>query len=329
VATTRSAAGYRALAAACLTVLSVLVLPPVTANAKPKPSHAEAQKQLDQLNKQVDVLVQQYDKTQQSLAASKLQLDATTRAVQAERAIYDPLRKVVAQMAATAYETRAGSGADIPSLLSGKDPAAVLNQISLFTAVTKDRSSPLSQFLASAQRLQLAQGHAKQAVDQAEQQARDFKAQKAVLDKQVAAEKKLLSQVGGPTPGQGSCNVQASGKALIAIRFACAQLGKSYVYGATGPDYYDCSGLTMRAWGAAGVSTGRTTWNQWAMFPRVSYQNLQPGDLVFFDASLGHMGMYLGGGKMIQAPHTGDVVKISDISSGYYRSRFQGGGHPS
>ena len=128
-------------------------------------------------------------------------------------------------------------------------------------------------------------------------------------------------------PGQGTCHAAAaSAAAQIAINFACSQLGQPYLWGGTGP-LYDCSGLVQAAWRRAGVSLPRTTYDQWNAGTHVSYNQLQPGDLVFFEASLGHVGMYLGGGMMIHDPHTGDVVKISDISSGWYRSEFQGGVH--
>jgi cell wall-associated NlpC family hydrolase len=133
---------------------------------------------------------------------------------------------------------------------------------------------------------------------------------------------------GGTYPNQGSCNVQASPKAMIAIKFACSKLGQPYQWGGTGP-LYDCSGLTQAAWAGAGVQIGRTTWDQWNnVKPHLSYDQLQPGDLVWFYSDLGHIGMYLGGGMFIQDPETNDHVKISDMSTGYYRQQFQGGGNP-
>lgn len=101
-----------------------------------------------------------------------------------------------------------------------------------------------------------------------------------------------------------------SPKAAVAIEFARAQLGKPYKYAATGPSSYDCSGLTMRAWGAAGVSMPHFSGAQVNMFPSVPLNALQPGDLVFRP---GHIGLYIGNGLMIHAPQTGDVVKIAPI----------------
>jgi cell wall-associated NlpC family hydrolase len=111
--------------------------------------------------------------------------------------------------------------------------------------------------------------------------------------------------------------------AQIALKVAMAQLGKSYVYGAAGPDHFDCSGLTMYAYAAAGISLPHHAASQYNEGRHVAESDLQPGDLVFFEKSLGHMGMYIGNGNFIHAPHTGDVVKISALS-GYYQDEYAG-----
>ncbi len=106
-----------------------------------------------------------------------------------------------------------------------------------------------------------------------------------------------------------------SSKAAAAIAFAKAQLGKPYVYGAEGPDAYDCSGLVQAAWKAAGVSIPRVTTDQFAAGTKVSTSQLQPGDLVFYYAGISHVGMYLGNGQIIHAPNARSVVKIVPVDS--------------
>ena len=106
-----------------------------------------------------------------------------------------------------------------------------------------------------------------------------------------------------------------SARAASAISAAKSQLGKPYVFGTNGPDTYDCSGLTQWAWAKAGVSMSHYTVSQYNEFPHIPLNALQPGDLVFFKIDLGHMGMYIGGGMVIHAPQTGDVVKISPLSN--------------
>ncbi|MFJ5706248.1 NlpC/P60 family protein [Streptomyces sp. NPDC093105] len=104
-----------------------------------------------------------------------------------------------------------------------------------------------------------------------------------------------------------------AGRASAAISFARAQLGKPYVWGATGPSGYDCSGLTQAAWRAAGVSLPRTTYTQINAGRRVSRSELAPGDLVFFYSGISHVGLYIGGGQMIHAPRPGAPIRIAPI----------------
>ena len=326
VATAHGAARHRTLTVAGLCVTALLALPSPGATAQPGPDIKAAQKKLHELTTQVDLLVEQYDKSTETLAQARRRKAIADQQLAAEQSTFRSLHEAVAQMAAAAYKNGGGDDTSVTALLSAKDPAGLLNQISLVTAVSRDRGSKLAQFVASAQRLQLDQGQARQAVEQIARTRASLTAQKAELERQIARQKKLLTAAGGPTPGQGSCNVQATGKALIAIRFACGKLGTPYLWGGTGPRY-DCSGLTQAAWAKAGVSLPRTAAQQYTTYTRVDYAHLQPGDLVFFEAGIGHEGMYLGGGKMVHSPHTGDVVKISDISSGSYRQEFQGGVH--
>jgi len=105
----------------------------------------------------------------------------------------------------------------------------------------------------------------------------------------------------------------ASGGAGAAVAFAEAQVGKPYQYAGTGPDAYDCSGLTMRAWQAGGVSMAHFSGAQYSAFPKVPMDRLQPGDLVFPSDPSAHVGIYVGGGMMVHATHTGDFVRRDPI----------------
>ena len=105
-----------------------------------------------------------------------------------------------------------------------------------------------------------------------------------------------------------------SAAAQTAVRKALAQLGKPYVFATAGPSTYDCSGLTMVAWAAAGVSIPHQSSAQYRLGSAVSADQLAPGDLVFFYQDLHHVGVYIGNGKMVHAPTTGDVVKVTAIS---------------
>jgi cell wall-associated NlpC family hydrolase len=95
-----------------------------------------------------------------------------------------------------------------------------------------------------------------------------------------------------------------------------SQIGKPYVWAGSGPASYDCSGLTMSSWRQAGVMMGHSAADQYASFKHVSTDQLQPGDLVFFGHPIHHVGMYVGGGMMVHAPETGELVQVSPVSRG-------------
>jgi len=141
----------------------------------------------------------------------------------------------------------------------------------------------------------------------------------------------------GVSPSAGTGGVRSGGSSsptaqqgAVAVQYASAQLGKPYIWGAEGPGTFDCSGLTMRAWGQAGVSIDHWTGSQWVEGTRVGRDALRPGDLLFFATNtsnpdtIHHVAIYIGDGKMIHAPQTGDVVKISPIG----RSDFIGAVRP-
>lgn len=113
--------------------------------------------------------------------------------------------------------------------------------------------------------------------------------------------------------GTGTDDGTYAAKADKVLAFARAQIGKPYVWGATGPSSYDCSGLTAAAWKAAGVDLPRTTWDQVKVGTRVATADLLPGDLVFFYDDISHVGIYIGDGKMIHAPKPGTNVREESI----------------
>ncbi|MFF0183534.1 transglycosylase family protein [Streptomyces sp. NPDC005244] len=118
----------------------------------------------------------------------------------------------------------------------------------------------------------------------------------------------------------------STGTAAKAVAFALAQVGKPYIYGATGPNAYDCSGLTQAAWRAAGVSIPRTSQAQWAGLTRVSTPRV--GDIVVYKGA-DHVGLYIGGGKIVEAPRPGAPIRVASWRSGWYATHFVGVVRPS
>jgi cell wall-associated NlpC family hydrolase len=308
-------------------VVAGLVMPATTAEAKPTPSLSTAKKQLAQLNDQVDQLANQYNKAKEDWKAAQSRVKALASSVTTEQATFQQLHIRVAQLAAAAYKS-GGDAGSIPDLVSAKDPAAVLDQMTAFTKVSNNRAAELTQFLASAQRLERQKALAQQAAEQLKQQRSQVDKQRASANAAIRKQLRLIDRLGSnidPGSSKANCSILATGKAETVLRYACAQLGKPYVFGGAGPSSFDCSGLTMMAYKQIGINLSHYVPNQYSASRRVSRADLQPGDLVFFNHN-DHMGMYVGNGKFIQAPHTGDVVKISSLSDAYYTSVYLGAG---
>ncbi|MFE9285512.1 C40 family peptidase [Streptomyces olivaceus] len=154
---------------------------------------------------------------------------------------------------------------------------------------------------------------ARKAAELAKQQAEEEAEEEAERKRQEEA-----AQQQGSGSSSGSSESSAPGssngtQAQKALAFAQAQIGKPYVWGATGPGSYDCSGLTQAAWKAAGVTLPRTTYDQVNAGTTVSVSQAQPGDLVFFYDDISHVGLYVGDGKMVHAPKPGAYVREESI----------------
>ncbi|MCX4988981.1 MULTISPECIES: C40 family peptidase [unclassified Streptomyces] len=156
--------------------------------------------------------------------------------------------------------------------------------------------------------------------EEAAAKAAELARQQAAAEK-AATEKAAQQQSSGTTTGSTSGSTSGSTatdssyatKAAKAVTFVRTQIGKPYVWGATGPDSYDCSGLTQAAWKAAGVSLPRVTYDQVNAGTTVSLADAQPGDLVFFYDDISHVGVYIGNGMMIHAPKPGAYVREESI----------------
>jgi cell wall-associated NlpC family hydrolase len=168
---------------------------------------------------------------------------------------------------------------------------------------------------------------------QADQQRAQEAAARVTMDR-IAQQQALAAQDNPQAADQSSTNASNGGsspdlpapgpEAQVAVNTAAAQLGKPYVYAGSGPDVFDCSGLTMYAWAAAGVSLPHNALAQYDALPHVDIGQLEPGDLVFFGDPIHHVGMFVGNGTMIDAPYTGVDVRYDSI----YRPDFAGAARP-
>jgi cell wall-associated NlpC family hydrolase len=130
---------------------------------------------------------------------------------------------------------------------------------------------------------------------------------------QPAADRASRNDSRTPPASSAPVNVPASGGAATAVAVAKSKLGSPYVWAAAGPSTFDCSGLTMYAWAAAGVQLPHSSAMQMSSGSRVSTSALRPGDLVFYGMPVHHVALYVGGGQVIHAPQTGDVVRYASV----------------
>lgn len=315
--------------------------------AQPQPTIRQVRHKIDQLTSQQDHLGQRLDQITQQLAAGRQRLKKVTRQVDHYRSRFRTMRTEIGQMAAYAYE--GGSMTSPVALLTSDNPQRVLSQASMLMHLTDSQHERMATFVAAARKLSGAQrdlrrteaGVAalqKQVEGKKVALAKVIKKQKATLATLTARQRRAAraASVGGggtttatPPPATATTTAASASPSAAqqAVAFAYAQLGKPYVWGASGPDSFDCSGLVMAAWSSAGVSIPRDTYSQWAALPHVPMSSIKPGDLIFFEAE-GHVGIYVGNNMIIDAPQPGESVEKVSLSSPWYSTNLDGAARP-
>jgi cell wall-associated NlpC family hydrolase len=324
-------------AAAVAAAMGLAAFGGVAAGA-PKPTVAQVQAQVTKLQAQIDQTGQQYDKATGQLSAGRARLASVRSQVAREQSQFDSARSKLVQVAVGSYEN-SGQGSEAGLLTSG-DPAVVLGQASLMRQLASNHQTQAAQLLASAQRLVSVQAQLQRTQDGIATLRTQLADRKTALGKLLSGRQSLLDSLTTAQQGQvGAGGVGAGGtttavytgptstQAEKAVAFAYAQLGKPYVWGATGPGSYDCSGLVQAAWASAGVSIPRVTYDQWAALPHIATSALQPGDLLFYDGE-GHVSMYVGDGYIIDAPRTGLTVQKIPMNTDWYAQTFIGAVRP-
>jgi len=308
------------------------------AGAAPQPTVSQVQARLRQLTSKAEKLDQHYNQVQQELTSASQRLKLVNSEAARYLKRFRSMRAEIARIAAQAYEN--GQMTSVAAMLTSGDAQQILDQSSILLELSSSNSAEMSQFIAAARQLEGAQQAAKRAKTAIVALRNNLASQKKSLDKLIGQQKTLLAQLtpaqqqttgpGGSSGGGGGGTTRYRGptgtQAEKAVAFAYAQLGKPYVFGASGPNSYDCSGLTMASWASAGISIPRTSFEQWGSLPHVPISQIQPGDILVFNGE-GHVGLYVGGGMLIDAPHTGlNVEKVA--LSGWYQSSLIGAVRP-
>jgi peptidoglycan DL-endopeptidase CwlO len=319
------------VAAVTVTVFAAGLLLGVTssAGAAPAPTVSQVQARLKSLQTKTDQLDQQYGQVKQQWLATQQRLKLINKEIALDSGRFDKLRAEIGRIAVADYED--GNLNSSMALLTAANPQRILDQSSILQQLSNTNTALIGQFLAATRQLtatQLAEKRTKAGIGQLRS---SLLKRKAALDKLVSKEQTLLNQLQPPqrvgvVAGGGTTSATYNGttatQAGKAVAYAYKQLSCPYLYGGTGPcsTGFDCSGLTMQAWAAAGVSIPRDSYSQESQLPQVSLSNLQPGDILGF-AGNSHVGIYVGGGKLIDAPHTGASVELIPLS-GWYASEL-------
>jgi cell wall-associated NlpC family hydrolase len=297
----------------------------MTALATPA-SPARLEEQLDQLNRESDQLVEQYNQSNEALARIKRSLKGLRSQANGAEEDVRRLRAVLGARASAAYVQGAGSA--VAAVLGSDDPAAAIARVQVLDLLAAHDGDLMDQLgvagkafderhrnLVAAEKAQAAEvdrlAAKKAEVERAADKTRALLARMRAADRPSAP-----SQPSGPVaPPPSGGGGGGSGSAAAVVAYVRAQVGKPYCYGGSGPGCFDCSGLTMMAWRQAGVSLPHSSASQYNVGRRISASELQPGDLIFYYSPISHVSVYIGGGQRISATHTGDYVRVQSLGS--------------
>ncbi len=317
-----------------MAVLSLLVgTSPAAAQPAPPQDEASAAAALEQVQREAEGLTEEWHAAKDALSARESELGTLQAAVDTARATVDTARAEeerfrveVDAMAMSAFES--GNLDQLNALLESGSPQDFLDQMSALETIATDYRDALDKLLVVVDDTARKQAEADAAVtraqaaaDEAARAEEDLENRKRDAEKRIDEAERLLDRLtpeerrnraGPDLDGPGA--ITGTGAGVEAVRAAQTMLGKPYKWGAEGPGSFDCSGLTSWAFKTAGITLPRSSSQQARVGAPVSRSELRPGDLLFFYQPVSHVGIYVGDGKMINAPQTGDVVKYSSIT---------------
>jgi len=322
--------GAGAFLSSLIFLLSLITAPTATAG----PSLAQVQAQVNQLEDDATAAAEGAQEAKVKLAT----LTRSLAGIQAQAALQgktvDAISKTLGSIAVEQYKS--GSMSQSLELLFSSNPSLYLSSAGSLEAITRRKSTQLRKFQTAEQALnatsltvsdRLAQVKVLQKklsersalaaakLAQAEALLATLKKEDRERLAKLALDQENADQASSLEAAKSASGV--TGRAGIALKFALKQIGDKYVFGADGMVYWDCSGLTMRAFEAAGVTLPHSTAAQSRMGKSVPFNKKQPGDLLFFGRPVSHVAIYLGGGRMVHAPRTGSRVKVAEANLGH------------
>jgi peptidoglycan DL-endopeptidase CwlO len=324
-----------ALASSSLLALTLAIAPVADA----APSIAAVQAQVTTLQIQASAIAEAAQQSQVNLIALTRSLNSVQAQDGVQTSILTALKKSIGILAVEQYKNGAlGQGM---ALMFSSDPTRYLNSAQSLSVVETQNAIRMRKFAAADIALKSTALTLNQKVALVAAAKAKYQAQAIAAQAKLAQAKKLLAgltkteraRLAALQASQDSAyqknslllakgKIAATGAAAIALRYALNQLGKRYVFGAAGLTYWDCSGLTMRSLQKAGISVPHSAAAQTAYGKRIPLNQIRPGDLVFFGQPISHVGIYFGGGKMVDAPHSGARVRIESFGAWFGGEKF-------
>ena len=311
--------------------IAAAVLIPISADAAP--NLIEVQGRVRDLQEQATTAAEGAQEAKVTLAKLNKTLVTVQQEASQQGASVTAMNKLIGAIAADQYKS--GPLSKSLELLFSSDPSLYLSTAGSLEAVTRKKSADLKKFSVATQRLNATSLTVADKLSLVKAAEAKFRKQlaianskldeaEALLAKLTAAERERLAKLNDDEENADQQRSLAdagkygsvSGRGGAAIKYALAQIGDRYIFGADGLTTWDCSGLTMRAFGAAGVSLPHSSRAQYKYGKAISRKELQPGDLVFFGKPISHVAIYLGGNRMLHAPRKGSRVKIAEFDLG-------------
>ncbi|WP_217215377.1 NlpC/P60 family protein [Streptomyces sp. AC550_RSS872] len=332
------------LACTAVSAATILASAPAPATAAPERSSPDPQERstaglltdLQRLYRQAEQATETYNATEEKLKKQRTEVTRLDTALARARLSLHHSRGAAGRLARQQYQNTTDISPYVRLLLA-RDPQHALDQGHVIGLLARERAEAVGRLTGTERTADELARKARKALDaqlalaKRQKKARDtvekrLKKVEKLLASLTAAQLDALAEFEKTDIAKAQRAFMASGalakddhkpssEADRAIRYARKQLGKPYKWGAEGPKSYDCSGLTSEAWAHAGTPIPRTSQEQWARLDRIPLTELRPGDLVVYFPDATHVAMYVGKGKVIQAPRTGEKIKISPIAS--------------
>jgi peptidoglycan DL-endopeptidase CwlO len=313
------AAILRSLVCAVAAV-GIILSGPAAAHATPSPSSIEAQ--IDKQWNDLEPVIEQYNHVHGQLLKNQAQLATISQQLNPLELKVNLAMSSVRGLAADAYMQ--GSPNAMDAMIISGSPTGLTDRLLYVDQLARHQAEQISGVATLRDRLASDKQDLATLTQSVQARDAELSIQKASIQKKIDQLQKLRLQAYGSTGADlgplrtGPCPVTyTNDRGGRAAQKACDLIGKPYVFGSDGPGSYDCSGLTKAAWASVGVHLEHYTRDQWIEGKAVSKADLQPGDLVFYyPGSLHHVAIYIGGGMVVHAPHTGDRVRMATIDRG-------------